>query len=69
MKVGSYVQTPRFGGCRIQEVFESREDAWKHGYKTETFVTTNDGYGVAGKTVGYNLMVFAAYRKGTGYKG
>lgn len=63
MKEGSYVQTPRFGQVRIQEVFDSRAEAWKKGYREETYVTTNDGYGVAGKTMGYNLMVFAAYRK------
>lgn len=63
MKKGDYVQTPRFGQVRIQAVYENKAEADRAGYREPAYATTNDGYGVAGKTLAVNTMVFAAYRK------
>lgn len=63
MNVGQWVQTPRFCGVRIKEVFSSEADARAAGYTEPTYYQGAE-YGVLGKSLDLYSMVFAAYRKG-----
>ena len=62
MKKGVYVYVPRFCTVRIEEVFESRNDAKENGYTEPTHYKGN--FDVLGKSLGINKMVFAAVMKG-----
>lgn len=62
MKIGDYVETPRFLMVKISEVYESPLAAWEDGYRESAHY--NEGlYGVFGKSVGENKMVFAAVKR------
>lgn len=62
MKIGDHVYTPRFCTVYIECVFNSREDAVNAGYSEPTHYQ-NPEYGIVGKSIGINRMVFAAYKK------
>lgn len=62
MEIGSYVRTPRFLEVRIKEVFESPEEARKHGF-TEPTHYEDEQYDVLGKSIGLNRMIFAGVKK------
>lgn len=62
MKKGDYVYTPRFCTVRLEKVFRSEENARKAGY-IETTHYQDPKYGILGKSIGLNRMVFAGYRK------
>lgn len=63
MNVGQWVQTPRFCGVRIGEVFSSEADARAAGYTEPTYYQGTE-YGVLGQSLDLYSMSFAAYRKG-----
>ena len=60
---GDYVQTPRFLGVRIEEVFTSMKEARKNGYTEPTHYDYNPEYGIFGKSLDMYHMVFAAFKK------
>lgn len=62
IKVGDWIDTPRFCGVRIKEVFDSLEEAESNGYKEPTYYDTGNGYGITGKSLDQYHMVFAAYK-------
>ena len=62
VKVGDYVQTPRFCGVRIENVYLTDEDLRANGYTEPTHLYDPDII-VRGKSVGVNRMVFAAAHK------
>lgn len=62
MKIGDRIFTPRFCTVKIKAVFNSAEDARKHGF-TETTHYKNPEWNVVGKSVDQYHMEFAAYRK------
>lgn len=62
MKKGDYLYTPRFCHVEIKEIFDCEEDARKAGYTEPTFYESAD-YGINGKSIGLNHMVFAGYRR------
>lgn len=63
VEVGKWVQTPRFCGVRISEVFSSEADARAAGFVEPTYYQDAE-YGVLGKSLDIYHMEFAAYRKG-----
>lgn len=62
MKKGDWIETPRFCGVRIKEMFDSREEAAAAGYKEPTHYEDPE-YGVAGKSLDMYHMEFAGYIK------
>lgn len=62
MKKGDYVMTPRFCTVKIEDVYENKDVCRMNGY-TEPTHYRNEVYGILGKSVGVNRMVFAAYKK------
>ena len=62
MKKGDKVRTPRFLWVTIQEVYESREEVREAGYIEPTHYQ-NDAFGILGKSIGINRMIFAAFKK------
>ncbi len=57
-----YVDTPRFCTVKIEETFESAEEANRHGYTEPTHYHKN-GYTVLGKFYEMNHAVFAAVKE------
>lgn len=64
MKIGDTVYTPRFCTVKIQEVFETEQDAKINGYTEPTHYKYqhSDGYDILGKHTGLNRMNFAAVK-------
>lgn len=62
MKKGDYIYTPRFCTVEIEKVFRNQENAYKAGYNEPTHYK-NPEYGILGKNIGINQMIFAAFRK------
>ena len=62
IKVGDWIDTPRFLKIQIDEVFESSEEAYKAGYHEPTH-TRIPGWDIEGKNTGEYSMTFAAVRK------
>lgn len=62
MKVGDWIETPRFCGVRIKEVFDHEEDARNSGYTEPTFYEDPE-HGIIGKSLDMYHMEFAAFRK------
>lgn len=62
IKVGDKVKTPRFLTIRIAAMFESVKLAESCGF-TEPTHFENDRYEILGKSIGLNLMIFAAVEK------
>lgn len=62
MKKGEYIFTPRFCTVKIEKVFRTQENALKAGY-TEPTHYLNYEFGILGKSIGKNRMVFAGYKK------
>lgn len=63
MKVGDWVETPRFCGVRIQAVFDTEAEAREAGFKQPTYYDRGDGWDILGKTLDEFHAVFAAVRK------
>ena len=63
MKKGDWIDTPRFCKVRIEKVFQSETTARKYGFTVSTEYNRYDGYGILGKTIGRDTMIFAAYKK------
>lgn len=62
MKKGDWVYTPRFCSVMLEEVFYSQSEAIKAGYNEPTHYKDTE-YGILGKSIGKNQMVFAAFKK------
>lgn len=62
MKKGDYVDTPRFCKVEIEKVFRTEENARKSGYTEPTYYKDWQ-YGVLGKSIGINHMIFAGFKK------
>ena len=62
MKKGDRVRTPRILWVTIQEVYENEADARESGY-TEPTHYQSGVFGILGKSIGINQMVFAAFKK------
>lgn len=62
LKKGDIVYSPRFCHLEIQKVFQSEAAARKAGFNEQTDYKDRD-YGILGKSIGMNRMIFAAYRK------
>lgn len=62
MKKGDYVYTPRFCTVKIEKVFRSEANARKAGF-TEPTHFRDSKYGIYGKSLGIDKMVFAAFKK------
>lgn len=62
MKKGDNIYTPRFCDVEIKKVFKNELNAQKAGF-TEPTHYKNPEYGILGKNIGINQMIFAAFRK------
>ena len=62
MKKGDRISTPRFLWVTIQEVYENETNAREAGY-TEPTHYKSSAFGILGKSIGINRMVFAAFKK------
>ena len=62
MKKGDMIYTPRFCTVKIEEVYETREEATENGYREPTHYR-DPVYGILGKSLDMYHMLFAAYRK------
>ncbi len=62
IKKGDMVYTQRFLNVRIEEVFDTKEEAFAAGYNEPTYCQI-EGYDVRGKSIGINRMIFAAYKE------
>ncbi len=60
IQAGDRIHTPRFCTVRIESVYESEKEAREAGY-TEPTHYHREGYGICGKSIGINRMVFAAF--------
>lgn len=59
---GTSLYTPRFCTVKIEKVFDSKEKAYKEGFKEPTFYD-HPKYEVLGKSLDQYHMVFAACKK------
>ena len=62
MKVGDWIETPRFCGVRIKAVFDSKEEAYANRFTEPTYYEGSEGYEILGKTLDMYHMEFAAVR-------
>lgn len=62
MKIGDWVNTPRFCTVRIDAIFESEQEARAHGYCEPTYYSGSD-YIILGKSLDMYHMKFAAIAK------
>lgn len=62
MKKGDWIETPRFCGVRIKEVFDTEAEARAAGYRQPTHYDKGDGWTILGKTLDEYHMKFAAAR-------
>ena len=60
---GDYVNVPRFGHVKIEEVFDSESEAKEAGYTETTHYWNNPEYGIYGKSLDMYHMRFAAFKK------
>jgi hypothetical protein len=58
MKIGDYIETPRFLEVEISAIFAYEEDAFACGYNEPTHYRDDDKT-VLGKSIGINHMRFA----------
>ena len=64
VKVGGYINTPRFLQCRISAIFENEKLAYECGFSEPThFNETSEVKDVLGKHIGTNLMIFGVILK------
>lgn len=62
MKIGEYINTPRFLKVKIAAIYERKNIARLDGY-TEPTHYDNSEWDILGKHTGVNQMIFAAVRK------
>lgn len=62
MKKGDNIYTPRFCTVQIEKVFRDKENAQKSGFTEPTYYNDPE-YGILGKNIGINQMIFAAFKK------
>ena len=54
--------TPRFLWVQIEDVFANYHECYRRGFNEPTYFD-DDEWGVIGKVIATNTMIFAAYRK------
>lgn len=59
---GDRIHTPRFCTVHIESVFADEKEAREKGF-TEPTHYHRGGYGICGKSIGINKMIFAAFRE------
>ena len=60
LKVGGYINTPRFLQCQIAAIFADKETAMEYGFTEPThFNESSQVRDVLGKSTGINRMIFA----------
>ena len=62
MKVGDWIQTPRFCGVRIKAVYDSKEEAYENGFTEPTYYEDSEGYEILGRSLDLYHMQFVAVR-------
>lgn len=62
IKVGDWIETPRFSGVRIEAVFDSKEEAYAKRFTEPTHYKDSEGYEILGKALDVYHMEFAAVR-------
>lgn len=62
MKKGDWINTPRFLKVKIEEVYETENDALKSGFCEPTHYKSSE-YKILGKNIGNQCMIFAAAKK------
>lgn len=62
MKIGDYIETPRFLRVKISEIYEDNSRAVEDGF-TEPTHYRDDDYYIRGKVTSTNRMSFAAIRR------
>ena len=62
MKPGDWIYTTRFGNIQIGDVYANYHECYRRGYNVPTYYR-DDVWGVIGKTIATNTIIFAAYRK------
>ena len=62
MKIGEWIDTPRFCKVKIEEVYEDNSKALENGF-TEPTHYRDEEYHVRGKNIGINRMIFAAIKR------
>lgn len=63
MKVGDWINTPRFCKVKIEQVFEDRRKAAEAGFTEPTYYRSDPEWDVLGKSIDMYHMTFAAVRK------
>ena len=63
MQEGDRIYTPRFCTVRISEVFQNEKDARFAGFVEPTHYYDDPEFGILGKSIDLNRMIFAAYKK------
>ena len=62
MKIGDWIDTPRFCKVKIREIFDTETTAKEFGFYEPTHYK-NPEFDILGKHTGTNTMIFAAIRK------
>ena len=62
MSPGDWVYTPRFEKVRIEAVYENYHECYRRGFNVPTHFR-DDVWGVIGKIIATDTIIFAAYRK------
>jgi len=62
MKIGDWIDTPRFCKVKITEVFNTRSTAMEFGFDEPTHYKSPE-YEILGKHTGINRMIFAAVKR------
>lgn len=63
MKIGDWIDTPRFCKVKIKDIFDDIDKCYQAGYIEPTYYKGYD-YEILGKIIGLNRMTFAAVQKG-----
>lgn len=62
MKIGEWIDTPRFCKVKIDAIYENREQAYNDGFNEPTHYNSS-WYDIYGKNTSINHMIFAAIKK------
>jgi hypothetical protein len=62
MKIGDWIEPPRFLKVKIEEVL-TREESTRQGYTESTHYKKDPDFEIFGKLIGENRMKFAAVKK------
>lgn len=63
MKLGDWIDTPRFCKVEIERIFESKKEANVEKFTEPTYYNCDPEYDVFGKSLDQYHMIFAAVKK------